>query len=341
MANTPGLTKEAASQSNNPYAIAHAINSTHLDHFLREPCSISELKAHAAERLYHCHQHLNAQRPTTPTRFRQRLMNTGDRFNDYTVLLNVVDQVPTTRDLLRYFDERDGQGGAETALQTITDRLSDFDPPAAPPDPEDTTAAQAAMTKNQRNQSYRKERRHLTLGIRPFMALFGNALLTELFIAGHRWPDGRAQCPRCQSRQTSLFQFTYEEEEEHPEVLPTSQAGPAIGWHCAKCDRDFTVTTDTIMAEPNLPCADWLHMAFWMLHDRGGHLTYDIQRTAGSWHGMIVTKRQAETMRDKIHSILPFARPNVRSRIANIDALKMLAAAGTGTGQVLTTAPRT
>ena len=312
----------------NRFAIAHAINSLHQEHFSKETCSPSQANQQAAERLYYCYQQTNAARSLTPTTFRQRLMRAGDSVGDYKVLLNIPDRVPNTADLNQYFEEQDAMGRAEHALAHIAHHMEDFAPPQAPPTPEETKASQAGMTKNQRNYQYRKQRIHLAPGIQPFIDLFRTPLLTELFIAAHRWKDGRAQCPECGSQLTSLFQYTYDQETYDPNLLSGKQTGPTIGWDCPACDQPFSVTTGTLMEEPNLPPADWLYMAFWMLHDRSANYEFDLPHAAGSCNGIIVTQQEAETMRDKIRSVLPFARPNVRSNIAHIDALKMLAAAG-------------
>ena len=159
------------------------------------------------------------------------------------------------------------------------------------------------------------------------MDLFGTALLTELFIAAHRWPDGKPRCPECGSSKTSLFQYATPDENPDPAVLRASQRGPIIGWDCGDCDAGFTATTGTIFAHPNLPPADWLYFAYELLGDRNGTYEFDLPHTAGRFHALVVTQEEAETMRDKIRSVLPFAKPHTRQSVSCLDAMKMLAGA--------------
>ena len=163
------------------------------------------------------------------------------------------------------------------------------------------------------------------MSIFEFMDLFGTALLTELFIAAHRWPDGKPRCPECGSSKTSLFQYATPDENPDPAVLRASQRGPIIGWDCQECDAGFTATTGTTFSHPNLPPADWLYFAYELLGDRNGTYEFDLPHTASRFHGLVVTQEEAETMRDKIRSVLPFAKPHTWQSVSYLDAMKMLA----------------
>ena len=55
-------------------------------------------------------------------------------------------------------------------------------------------------------------------------------ILTDLFIAGHRWPDGKPKCPTCRSNKTFGFLFGTHHEDKDLEVPPKYQKLPAIGW---------------------------------------------------------------------------------------------------------------
>ncbi|MCY4557962.1 MAG: hypothetical protein OXF79_16675 [Chloroflexi bacterium] len=206
-------------------------------------------------------------------------------------------------------------------MQTIADRLRCFDPPAPALTKELIKATDAGIT-----QSQRKNRR-LSMSIFEFMDLFGTVLLTELFIAAHRWPDGKPRCPECSSSKTPLFQYATPDENPDPAVLRAGRRGPIIGWDCDDCDAGFTATAGTIFAHPNLPPADWLYFAYELLVDRNGTYEFDLPHTAVRFHGTVVTQEEAETMRDKIRSVLPFAKPRTRQTVSCLDAMKMLSGA--------------
>ena len=289
-----------------------------LERLRRAETDQEEHRQLAAERLYRCYRQLSEHTPMSPATFHRRLRSD---LSHYPILLAAEDLIPSPQELKVLFERLDAKGHAQSALQTIADRLTRFDPPAPALTKEQIKATDAGIT-----QSQRKNRR-LSMSIFEFMDLFGTALLTELFIAAHRWPDGKPRCPECSSSKTSLFQYATPDENPDPTVLRASQRGPIIGWDCDDCAAEFTATAGTIFAHPNLPPADWLYFAYELLGDRNGTYEFDLPNTVGRFHGLVVTQEEAETMRDKIRSVLPFAKPRTRQNVSCIDAMKMLAGA--------------
>ena len=260
----------------------------------------------------------------SPATFHRRL---HDDLRHYSILLAAEDLIPSPQELKLFFEQLDAEDHAKPALSAIAGRLTCFDPPAPALTKEQIKATDAGITQSQRKNRHAEEYIRLSMSIFEFMDLFGNALLTELFIAAHRWPDGKPRCPECGSSKTSLFQYATPDENPDPTVLRASQRGPIIGWDCGDCDAGFTATTGTIFPHPNLPPADWLYFAYELLGDRNGTCEFDLPNTAGRFHGMVVTQEEAETMRDNIRSVLPFAKPRTRQTISCLDAMKMLASA--------------
>ena len=309
----------------NPFAIAHAINSMDSLERLRRAETDGEEHRHlAAERLYRCYRQLSEHPPMSPTTFHRRLRSD---LSHYPILLAAKDLIPSPQELKLLFEQLDAEGHAKSALSAIADHLTCFDPPGPPLTKEQIKAAEVGLTESQRKNRHAEEYIRLGMSIFEFMDLFGTALLTELFIAAHRWPDGKPRCPECGSSRTSLFQYATPDENPDPAVLRASQRGPITGWDCQECDAGFTATTGTIFAHPNLPPADWLYFAYELLGDRNGTYEFDLPHTAGRFHALVVTQEEAETMRDKIRSVLPFAKPHTRQSVSCLDAMKMLAGA--------------
>ena len=309
----------------NPFAIAHAINSMdNLERLRRAETDGDEHRHLSAERLYRCYRQLSEHTPMSPTTFHRRLRSD---LSHYPILLAAEDLIPSPQELKVLFEQLDAEGHAKPALSAIADRLTCFDSPAPTLTKEQIKAAEAGITQSQRKNRHAEDYSRLSMSIFEFMDLFGTALLTELFIAAHRWPDGKPRCPECNSSKTSLFQYPTPDENPDTTVLRASQRGPIIGWDCDDCDAGFTATTGTIFAHPNLPPANWLYFAYELLVDRNGTYEFDLPHTAGRFHGLVVTQEEAETMRDKIRSVLPFAKPRTRQTVSCLDAMKMLASA--------------
>ena len=201
----------------NAFAIAHAINSMDNPERLRlAETDPEEQQRLAAERLYRCYRQLNDHTPISTATFHRRLR--GD-LSHYPVLLAAEDLVPSAYRLQRLFYEFDAAGHAQTALDAIADRLHCFDPPAPPLTRDQIKAAEAGLTQSQRKNRHAEEYMRLGMSVFEFMDLFGTALLTELFIAAHRWPNGEPNCPNCGSSRTSLFEYRTPEENPDPGKL--------------------------------------------------------------------------------------------------------------------------
>ena len=310
----------------NPFAIAHAIQSTQAQQFLSSDTPTDEEATDlAALRLYHCYQQLREETPMSPKEFQRRLY---DDLDHYPVLLATLDHI-TPYSLPKRFAEYDQATHAQSALSDIAERFHLYDPPAPPPTSAELAKAEVGLTTNQRNYRRRRNRSHLALGTRPFFDIFGTPLLTELFIAAHRWPNANATCPTCGSSRTKVFQFDIPDEEPDPNILSRRESGPAIGWDCFSCDQVFISITGTIMTEPNLPPPNWLFFANIMLICRSDIYELDLPNAVATHDGIEVTQHEAETMRDKIRSVLPFAKPYTRQTVSGLDAMKMMARGST------------
>ena len=140
---------------------------------------------------------------------------------------------------------------------------------------EQLKAANADLTKKQRNYRYRKETIRLSLGIIPFMNLYPDTHTTELFIAAHRWPGGKATCPNCGPEDTDLFGYLPSQEPHNPQFLTQVETGHSFGWDCQDCDDTFNVVTGTLIETPRVPPGDWLSLANTMLIHRNGDYQLD------------------------------------------------------------------
>jgi transposase-like protein len=82
------------------------------------------------------------------------------------------------------------------------------------------------------------------------------------FVAGVRWPDGKAKCPACKS--------------ENAAFLSTRRI-----WKCRDCARQFSVKVGTIFEESALGFDKWLP-AFWMIvNAKNGISSCELSRALG------------------------------------------------------------
>ena len=306
----------------NPFALAHAVNIAQdnrpdLTSLTKHPTA-EEI---ATERLFYLYKHITDSKPTSPGKFRARL--DGD-LESYTVLLDLLDHLPTAKTISNHFRECENTLNTGAGLQFIADQMEYYDPAPLPPTKEEVSKSEEGLTTSQKNYKRIKERMSQGLGMQEFLTIFNPTLKTELFIAAHRWPQGKASCPICASTDTSVFKYQYTDQEPKPGFLSNKEVGPKLGWDCSDCDEEFTVTTGTIMAEPNLPPVEWMTFTLEMIRNRMGTYEYDLTDVVGQFHGIVVTKEAAETMRNKIRSVLSFTKPRTRQLVGALDAIKML-----------------
>ena len=313
---------DAHRHDHNPFAIAHTIYSQFPSRESRQYSAPDESTEQLAiKRLYHCYAHLSQNSPMTPKQFINRL---NQDLAHYQVLLHTLDcQTPPSK-LEQLFRINDADGHLDATQQSVTHRLNYFDPPKTPPTPQQIKQDNAGLTTNQRNSRRNRNTTKLMMGIIEFSEVFGTPLLTELFIAAHRWPDGKPVCPHCGDTNGVVFQLNPPDTQPPPHFLPWARSGPIIGWDCKSCQQQFTATTGTLFTNPAFPPATWLHFAYEMIIERGGAYEPYLTTAAGAYHAIVVTQHEAEQMRDLIRSAIPFAKPYTRQTVSARDALKML-----------------
>lgn len=79
-----------------------------------------------------------------------------------------------------------------------------------------------------------------------------------------RWPDGKRQCPRCKSEQTS----------------PVPKAKP-MPYRCKSCRKYFSVKTGTVMEESRLPIRKWVYAVYMMTTNLKGVSSMKLHRDLG------------------------------------------------------------
>ena len=303
----------------NPFAIAQAINSA------RRPATRRPTRQQtvdlATQRLHCLYQHLRQYQKVPLDQFESRLTGEGD-LNDYPILLQAAEAMETASQLIKDIRALQKTQDIPAVRNAIASRLEDFDPPATPLTRKQVKEANAGLTKNQRNYRYRKESVRLSLGIIPFTDLFPDTHTTELFIAAHRWPGGKATYPHCGSEDTDLFGYLPCQEPHDPQFLTQAETDPCFGWDCQDCGETFI--TGTLMETPRVQPGDWLSLANTMLIHRGGEYELDLAHYAGQYHGITVSHAEARAMVEAIRQALSFAKPGVRQTISGLDALKTL-----------------
>ena len=102
------------------------------------------------------------------------------------------------------------------------------------------------------------------------------------FLVRFRWPDGKATCPRCESKENSF--------------ISTRRI-----WKCKGCKKQFSAKSGTIMEDSPIGLDKWLP-AIWMLCGcKNGISSYEIHRDLGvsqktAW---FMLHRIREAMQDK------------------------------------------
>jgi transposase-like protein len=92
------------------------------------------------------------------------------------------------------------------------------------------------------------------------------------FLAKLRWPDGKAECPKCEA-QDAMYQ-------------PKRRT-----WRCRKCNKHFSVKQGTIFEDSPLPLHKWF-AGFWLIAGaKNGISSHEVGRALGitqksAWHMM-------------------------------------------------------
>ncbi len=202
----------------------------------------------------------------------------------------------------------------QDGLRQISDSLEYLQAPSCLMTPDDRNREEAGLTDGQRQYRRRRRRRDMAMGIFEFFRRFSSNRQAERFMAALSWPDG-VRCPLCGSSEVALC------------TDDPGETFQPIVWACNACERDFTVTTNTVMAEPDLPPVEWIHLAFRMLHDRSGILldSVSLVHAASDCYGLQVEPHEAQEMYRKIQEILPHAKPHAFQPCHQRESLKMLA----------------
>jgi transposase-like protein len=93
--------------------------------------------------------------------------------------------------------------------------------------------------------------------------LFPTEEACKTFLFAHRWPDGKIQCPRCNSEK----------------VYKLSRAWH---WQCHQCSKKgyrFSLITGTVFENTKYPLKTWFTVGFLMLHSKKGMSALQIKRT--------------------------------------------------------------
>jgi len=90
------------------------------------------------------------------------------------------------------------------------------------------------------------------------------------FVAGLRWPDGIAVCPRCDSKESSF--------------LKTRRI-----WKCKGCKKQFSVKLGTIFEDSAISLGKWLPALWLLVNAKNGISSYELARSIGvtqktAWH---------------------------------------------------------
>jgi transposase-like protein len=88
---------------------------------------------------------------------------------------------------------------------------------------------------------------------------FSEPLTCVEFFAGLRWDDGRAVCPRCDSKRVSFL---------------TTR----LMWKCLYCKKQFSIKVGTIFEDSPIGLDKWLCAMFLIANCKNGVSSYEIAR---------------------------------------------------------------
>src|SRR6266542_3822533 len=109
------------------------------------------------------------------------------------------------------------------------------------------------------------------LTLDQILSSFGTDEKARLYLEEIRWPDG-VVCPHCgNAKQKRIW-----------EIQPNEAAKIRAGlYHCAECDKQFTVTVGTIFEDSHIPLRKWLVAWYLLCSSKKGISSLQIQRMLG------------------------------------------------------------
>ena len=97
---------------------------------------------------------------------------------------------------------------------------------------------------------------------------FGTDDKARQYLEEIRWPDG-VVCPHCKNaKQNRIWEIKSNPEKKIRAGL----------YHCAKCDKQFTVTVGTIFEDSHIPLRKWLVAWYLLCSSKKGISSLQIQR---------------------------------------------------------------
>src|SRR5438876_9853282 len=100
---------------------------------------------------------------------------------------------------------------------------------------------------------------------------FGTDEKARQYLEEIRWPDGVA-CPHCKNEnQKRIWEIKENREKKIRSGL----------YHCAECDKQFTVTVGTIFEDSHIPLRKWLVAWYLLCSSKKGISSLQIQRMLG------------------------------------------------------------
>jgi transposase-like protein len=96
-------------------------------------------------------------------------------------------------------------------------------------------------------------------GLMEAIRYFSDQMICLETVAKAKWPDGRPECPRCQSRKVSFIRTR-------------------MLWTCLGCRKQFSVKVGTIFEDSAIPLDKWL-TAMWLLANcKNGISSYELAK---------------------------------------------------------------
>ncbi|MCS1408088.1 MAG: hypothetical protein M2R45_01253 [Verrucomicrobia subdivision 3 bacterium] len=96
-----------------------------------------------------------------------------------------------------------------------------------------------------------------------FFRLFPDERAAEAHVENNRW-QGKVTCPHCESERTSRV-----------------KSRKPMPWRCRKCEKYFSVRTETIMARSHIPILKWLTASYLLVTWRKGISSIQLSKCLG------------------------------------------------------------
>lgn len=267
--------------ADNHYAIAHMAHTLHTSPPLTMPDDDwpTRVRKYVA-RLHNTYVHTKPQLGfSVPSDFIHEVHR--GTLKDYMVLLHCPETTPTEPELTSMMTTYAATLNNEAILRATNDALYLYDPPS-------NESGRAPMT------------------ISDFMVLFSVPTVAEVFIAAHRWPNGVAQCPTCQSSLTTVARSTAPRTEYLQQAHLTVPVGPDLIWTCDTCGSDFIAIDGTIMADMNLPPQDWFYIAMNTIENTRAQAPSSTHiKPADTFLGAEISYEESLTIHGRLQNLVP------------------------------------